>query len=272
MLLCVLIVLLLAPTIPASTYYCASFSDATVNGAFEMEHSGYGVAYYKLSVDLSGYDASTCDLSQGVDYHIHTTWTNVSTNSSIGATFCGSEYTGAHYDPGLACSAKSQYIDTYCSLLQRDISKLYTYSCDTEAYSEGHYALCEVGDLSGKLGVVYETSPGSQQFNQSIAKADYQPPYEPNFDARDAVSSSWKSLVVHCAADGSRLACGRLTRQYSACPTIVFNGTSSSESDDDNTGLDIILVAMGVLVVFVFAFFFGWYFCWVSENPYVPVP
>ena len=277
-LLLLMVLSLVNPSLSDSSYYCAAFESDDVNGYFQMQHTGQGVAYYTLGVDLlSGFNASTCDLSGGLQYHIHTVWKNTSTYGSVGATYCGSSYTGSHYDPNLACSSKSQYYDSRCVSLGRTSDDSYDYACTTEIYAAGSYALCEVGDLSGKLGVVYETYSGSQQFNQSVAVADYQPPYEANFDASDTVSGQWASLVVHCAADGSRLACGQFIKQTEPCPTIVFNGTASAAATDDAGSLDsfeIALIAIGCIVIIIFLVFAIWY-SWVlarPEHPYMPVP
>jgi len=272
-----LLVLLLCALSLSSNYYCALFETDEVSGYFQFEHTGKGYAKYTFAVDLSNYNASTCDFSSGIEYHIHTTWTNSSTNSSSGGVYCGAKYTGGHYDPNLACGSKSEYANTKCPLISRDDDTVYTYACTSDAYSAGQYALCEVGDLAGKFGVVYEESDGTAYFNQSVALEDYTPPYEYNFETSDSVSGQWASVVIHCAADGSRIACGKLSMQSDeTCPQ---SDVVTSDDDNDDAVLsdeDIALIVMGVVLVFILILLIVFIFLyyqrpWDTRNQYAPL-
>ncbi len=101
-----------------------------------------GQALYSYDLNLNNFSlASTCPLSSGgLKYHIHSYWTNTSVTSSAGSVFCGSTYTGGHYDPNFGCSSSSQESSTSCSSLNRTSAKGYTYTCNTTIYYDGDYS------------------------------------------------------------------------------------------------------------------------------------
>ena len=126
-------------------YYCGYIDRSEAEGAhgYFMMKSGKGEMAYSMRIDMSKFSNSgECDLTQGISYHIHSYWYNASVDSSA-SDYCGSDYTGGHYDPGLACSSKSEYADSLCTDLGRTSSDGYTYSCSTDNYSSKKYALCE---------------------------------------------------------------------------------------------------------------------------------
>lgn len=127
------------------SYYCGYIDRSEAQGAhgYFMMKSGKGEMAYSMRIDMSKFNNSgDCDLSQGISYHIHSYWTNSSVDSSAG-DYCGSDYTGGHFDPGLACSSKSEYASTYCADIGRTSDNGYEYSCSTDMYSSKKYALCE---------------------------------------------------------------------------------------------------------------------------------
>lgn len=78
--------------------------------------------------------------------HIHASWDGgLGTSSS---TSCGG--TGGHYDPYLACNAKSQSIGDYCLRLSRNATSGYSYGfvltlpSIAMAACNGHSLLCSV--------------------------------------------------------------------------------------------------------------------------------
>ena len=198
--------------------YCGSIYPASANGAsgvFSFAH-GPGTATYSFTLDLTQFP-TTCDLSKGISFHIHSFWNN-GTSTSAAHQYCSASITGGHYDPNLACGKASQAASTLCPLIGRTPSM---YSCNPILYNTGEFAQCEVGDLSGKFGVAFGTGPGGMTFSFNYpqlasAPIDYTPPYVYNFNKADSISNQWASIVFHCAADGSRQICSKL--QYSSAP------------------------------------------------------
>jgi hypothetical protein len=132
-----------SPSSDSSKYYCGTFSvdeSANAKGYFAMKIS-YGVAYYSFQVNLSSFSyLSSCDVeTSGLKFHIHKTWTNTTVSSSAGTTYCGSTYTGGHYDPNYACSPSSEFIDSICPAIGKTTASGYTYSCNTSIYAQGNY-------------------------------------------------------------------------------------------------------------------------------------
>lgn len=133
------------PTISSTSQYCATFQSSQSSGAsgyFAMEISN-GVAKYSYSVDLRNFSlSSSCSgiSTTGLKVHLHQMWSNTSTTSSGGATYCGSGLTGGHYDPTYACSGSSQYSKSVCSQLSRTSTKGYNYGCNSTVYGSGNYA------------------------------------------------------------------------------------------------------------------------------------
>lgn len=154
-----LLLLVFAPFFTQSIQYCAHFpgDDGFMIGYYKMTIND-GRASHSFALDLSVFkDSSDCDLSNGLYYHIHTSWSPVDSTrtSGVGAIDCGATVTGGHYDPNLACSASSQDASGLCIALNRTSAFGYTYNCTSAAYVAGTYSHCEVGDLSGKFGITY---------------------------------------------------------------------------------------------------------------------
>jgi hypothetical protein len=217
--------------------YCASIDSTTASGAsgyFSIQFSP-GLANYSYLLDLTHFDAGTCDLSLGLTYHIHSYWTNTSVSSSANS-FCGtgSTYAGGHFDPNLACGPNSQDASGLCVNLGRTSTSVpaYTYSCSPSNYQSGRYAYCELGDLSNKFGRAYSDS-GTRLFQQSTPLMDFQPPYEANYKQGDALSYQWQSVVFHCGATNSRLVCAEflVLGEGEEC-----GASSKSKSDDESGG------------------------------------
>ena len=196
---------------------CASFSDAGVNGYFAMYNPNSGQAYYNFNVDTSLF-ASQCSTAStsGYIYHIHTSWTNITTMASIGGTYCGKPYTGVHYDPSLACSPNSQYTvnscipssTTPCCTQMGRFSPNYAYTCSPSTYNAGNYSTCEYGDLSGKFGAVFPNSTG---FVSSAVLVDKLPYFNTNYLANTQNAAMFASIVFHCESTGARVLCAKLS-------------------------------------------------------------
>ena len=142
-------------------------------------------------------------------YHVHTAWTNKTSNSAAGGALCAQA--AGHYDPNLACG----YTSTKCTILGRQSAA--TYNCTPAVYNAGQYSQCQVGDLSGKFGKTYGinnvfTQPASIPY-------DVQPSYPANFLAANAISTAWSSVVFHCS-DNTRLVCAKFQLVASGSPSV----------------------------------------------------
>jgi len=220
-LLAVLLVFLLitggVQSYASSLQLCGALNPLNAQGAsgyFAMTLSpSLGQATYNLQLNLNGYaNPLSCDLSKGLKYHIHSFWNNKTATSSAGQVACGAANTGGHYDPSFACSASSQgNIDTtsynvsgqpvvkatYCALLGRTTTSRppYKYSCNSTIFQQqGHFSQCEVGDLSGKFGVllpVDATAPGGLIFSSSPSLiTDTYPPILYDYLTKDVVTNN----------------------------------------------------------------------------------
>ena len=69
-------------------------------------------------IDVRNFN-TTCDISDGLVYHIHSYWNDAETSST---TTCGD--TGGHYDPYFACGKASQSASTDCVSLGRTLSQV----------------------------------------------------------------------------------------------------------------------------------------------------
>jgi hypothetical protein len=223
---------------------------AGVSGYFNMNIEN-GTALYKFSIDMSKFDPGTCDISDGLTYHIHSYWTNTSTTSGANG-YCGVPYTGNHFDPNLACGPSSQNAGSLCVDIGRTSTSTptYSYACNTANYGSGHYAFCEVGDLSGKFGRPVPTA--SVTLEQTADLVDYMPAYIANYKTADAMTYPWQSVVFHCNQGGARLFCAEFI-QGSSCD---MSTDSTRENDDDKdewgvggwNSLAKLLVSLGVVL------------------------
>lgn len=238
--------------------YCATFSsdyDSTtttggVTGSFYMLiDNDEKMGNYRFYLDLSEF-SSSCDISQGLNYHVHSNWVNASTSSDLGSVFCGPAYTGYHYDPTMACSSTSEnqgtttgYNSDNCLKIGRyaTASPAYTYGCSTAVYGQGDYSQCELGDLSGKLGLAFPSS--GRIFDQSKTLQDVMPVNSYNYmeDSRSSsphTAFSWASIVFHCKSGGTRLFCAKFEEISSSSSDSSSCGKKPASSDNGNSGDD----------------------------------
>lgn len=234
--------------------YCATFSsdyDSTtttggVTGSFYMLiDNDERMGNYRFYLDLSEF-SSSCDISQGLNYHVHSNWVNASTSSDLGSVFCGPAYTGYHYDPTMACSSTSEnqgtttgYNSDNCLKIGRyaTASPAYTYGCSTAVYGQGDYSQCELGDLSGKLGLAFPSS--GRIFDQSKTLQDVMPVHSYNYmeDSRSSsphTAFSWASIVFHCKSGGTRLFCAKFEEISSSSSDSSSCGKKPASSDNGN--------------------------------------
>lgn len=238
--------------------YCANILPGYTNGAsgnVALQISE-GSATYGLYLDLTNFTPNpSCNLTQGLNYHIHSYWNN-QTSSSASNSFCGATNTGGHYDPNFACSPYSQNYSNACLDLGRQ-SPGYTYSCSSTVYSEGKYSACEIGDISGKNGKLMPKH-GTLVFELSTPFVDYQPPYEVNYNAVDTNSLQWTSVVFHCPATNGRLVCAKFsTADLTPCDSTFSTFSTNDDNNDNNDDkyskhqLDMAVVASVLVCFFV---------------------
>lgn len=95
--------------------------------------------------------------------------------------------------------------------------------CNPAAYSSGALMNCEVGDLSGKFGLMQPLFPTDFIFTGSIS-GDPNPPIAANYGASDpgsVVSKPWQSIMLHCPVTGNPpIMCAKLTPMPHIVPKI----------------------------------------------------
>jgi len=213
-----------------SSTYCAQFSNTSAAGArgyFQLTILN-GTASYEFWLDLTDY-TTTCDISQGLTYHIHSYWLNDSVTSSANA-FCGSSYTGGHFDPNLACGPSSEEASGICPMISRTSQYNYSYSCSPNIFQRGDYGACEVGDISGKFGYVTGNDDNTNIFQSTHTYIDYLPPYEINYNNILGIIKPWTSIVFHCRYNNARLFCGKFISMTSSCSPPALKLESASKA------------------------------------------
>eukprot|EP00122_Pirum_gemmata_P014361 Pgem_evm1s13388 len=127
-------------------YATATFSNSLATGNVTFHFLPNGGYDYIVDINVSNdFNSSAC--SSGLKWHIH----EDPIDTSKGQLQCGGEITGNHYDPTLQCGSASQHIKTHCSNIGRNGS---SYKCNSASYKAKPYQSCEVGDLSGKYGLL----------------------------------------------------------------------------------------------------------------------
>jgi hypothetical protein len=101
----------------------------------------------------------------------------------------------------LACG----YGSTSCGLLLR--TEASAYECNPTNYDLGEYALCQIGDLSGKFGNAFPDVVNGNIFTQSTVLTDYQPPIAANHLQSNGIAELWSSVVFHSST--GRLVCAK---------------------------------------------------------------
>ena len=222
-----------------SNYYCAVFDASLANGAngwFAITLTNAGTAIYQWSIDLSNLKDQSCDLNKGLYYHLHTSWKLSSINSAQGGGACGGGNTGGHYDPNFACSG----VTPQCTMLNRTSPK-YIYSCNHTSYSNGAYGSCELGDLSGKLGLAKQTGLfANGKFAQYSPLVDVTPPYASHFMQATTnsfpIMSTFASVVFHCGVDKSRFLCAKLQVVNDVTSSVcTFPAASTADASTSST-------------------------------------
>ena len=228
-----------------SLHFCSEFNEKLTNGVsglFQMDIVN-GSASYQYALNFSEF-STTCDLSKGLKWHIHSYWTNGALNSSF-LSGCAATFTGGHYDPNLACGSSSQEYSGLCRAINRT-----NYYCNPTLFAAGHYSICEVGDLSGKFGTAYPKDMNGFYFERLSKAKDYLPPYAINYGRSDYGTHAWKSIVFHCH-DNTRLVCALFIPSEQEC-SILFSESSSFKSSAKSSGNLFYFYSIGIPFLAVF--------------------
>jgi len=247
----------------AADQFCATIDAEQAGGAsgYVALQIGNGAGEYMFELDLSEFDTE-CDLNYGLTYAIHSFWLSENTSSWSCAQ------TGGHYDPNFACSTSSQSILAGCVDLGR-IPPTYNYSCSSTLYRSEKYSYCEVGDTSGKAGLVFPSS--ENKFQLSTPFIDSQPPYAINFNFSDTNSLQWNSFTFDCAQTGVSLVCGQFSNtDLEECDSAFSTFTVTSSSDDDVSQKDYdVAVIISTILCFVGGLLIGFalrHYCYRHEK------
>lgn len=133
----------------AAKQYVATFSASTIEGSVVVDNGALNI-----DVTLGGSEDfpdgfATC-IDGGLSYHIHELWTYSDNADKIGATACGGDFTGGHWDPWNACGGASG--NAYCDkgVNASDVC-IPTSEYGTLSFTADPFA-AEVGDWSTKYG------------------------------------------------------------------------------------------------------------------------
>jgi len=149
--------------------------------------------------------------TDGLMFHLHANWTYADNGSRFGAVDCGLNYTGDHFDPWAACSPDSSNI--YCSNNGGCINTS-DYSCSQKSYKTNIFS-CEIGDWSGKYGVVNISNNSFEKSASSFWEI------EPS----DAIG---KSIVFHCnTPSAQRVFCAPFVSTTNSNTNITINSSIS---------------------------------------------
>jgi len=148
-------------------------------------------------VNYSKFQSAASCFTNGMKYHIHEKWEYNDFIDRIGSGPCALIYAGNHMDPWAACSSDTANIYCLSNTHANDTcvksSSAFTtsgnYCCNTTTYQLNPF-VCEVGDLSGKYGVL-------SLENNKVYRSDS------SFWEVDSYDVSGKSIVFHCTTSGS---------------------------------------------------------------------
>jgi hypothetical protein len=139
-------------------------------------------------------DYETESSIESLYYHLHTEW------NDSGEQTCGGTDTYGHYDPSKKCGPASSWRNVPGVCVDEIV-----YSCD-DSSEEAMASSCEVGDLSGKMGKLYNVR------NRFLATVvDPVPPIRDDF-GRSTDGSKYASIVFHDGTSGARLFCAKLRK------------------------------------------------------------
>lgn len=146
-------------------------------------------------IRVKNFDAAAICESGELNWHVHefdtpNSSTYVTENAGEAVAACGAANLGGHYDPTLACGAPSeQQRNGNCDRLDPPRSSA-EYGCSTSTQY-----LCDMGDLSGKMGRIVSDVP-------KVQLRDFW-----SFPVQNYVG---RSMVLHCCTStgcSARVAC-----------------------------------------------------------------
>jgi hypothetical protein len=189
-----------------------SLSNTGIQGNITINDREVIVNLDLTNVNYSKFASNTGCFTNGMKYHIHKNWLYSDVNDRIGAGPCGSTYLGGHWDPWAACSNStsnayclSSKVSGSCIKSSSSFHSNGNYVCNTTVYGLDPYS-CEVGDFSGKYGVLRLTNNKVYRKDSSFWEVT----------ASDVIG---KSIVFHCSTAGDPRA---------FCSVFQDNGVSTS--------------------------------------------
>jgi hypothetical protein len=173
------------PVLALSDTYRATFNvnNTGIDGYVEVNN---GQIEVMLDLSMVGELPENC--TDTLKYHLHSSWDHASDDDQINSTMCGSAYTSGHWDPWRACGGASSndYCDSECISTS-------SYSCSSTTFASDPYS-CEIGDWSGKYGVLEPDENMTQRTDSSFYEVS-------GIDVFD------RSVVFHCGNSGARAFC-----------------------------------------------------------------
>lgn len=180
----------------------AEFNTDGVTGYIKAQYVNEDVVDFDVNIDLGDFQPDAGELSSGMEltWHLHTEWNNKNIHSGANNQ-CAFSLAGNHYDPAVACSPNSEWVnsDGICYGPDGEVANSTDYMCaPTSAQT-----MCERGDISGKLGpfIVSSNSDGDMKI-QFKGRDDY---FAPETKARSE-AKNW-SFVVHLGT--ARILCAQ---------------------------------------------------------------
>jgi hypothetical protein len=194
-----------------------------VKGAVQVNYASASSSKADITanLDFTGIDFAALKKADGnctteptqYKWHIHVKWS--STKSSDSYAQCSKAATSNHYDPVYACGPNSEFAETPTCL-----PKIASYACNPANYT-ANPAVCEKGDLSGKVGDF--KLDGNKKVTSKWTDHNY-PLVEEN-------TPQW-NIILHAVCDNKatpRVACalGKRTDVKAPSPTPASTKLSS---------------------------------------------
>jgi hypothetical protein len=185
------------------------YADLGRYGTFDLEISADD-GTMKWSSSLQNIKMLETELNvtiSSLNYHLHQQWTDNNTDVAIGGVGCGPNITGNHYDPFFGCGPASGVPTDQCLAIGK-AKNATRYNCNPAVYGSRAYNECEVGDLSGKNGVILVTADGRATSTRAIP--DPLPVIAAQYVTDRTVNKAdqFASIVYHIGSP--RVLCGKL--------------------------------------------------------------
>jgi len=145
----------------------ADFDTHGVYGYIKAQYVGEECVDFHVHLDLGDFQPDSGSITSGsqLNWHLHTDWKNYNMHSGVNSQ-CAASLTGNHYDPTVACSPASEWVNSngICYGPDGQVVDSEQYMCTP---TSNFPTMCERGDESGKLGplIVEENSYGNKEIN-----------------------------------------------------------------------------------------------------------